>query len=128
VQAVSGPIDPPAGRTDFDILATIGRVLGVPGVGETPNEVRSAMAVTSDIPGLPGDELPADGVRWGVNGPYGEKPETADGHSDLTIPSCGAPELLFDPRWTDSAEVRFARLVEKAGLLPHVVRRFRVRT
>ena len=88
--------------------------------------VRAELADEVNLPGFPAGALPPDGIRWGGEALYEGGLSTPDGALDLSIPPVEAPDPAIDPRWTDSVEIRFSRLVEEAGLRPHVVRRHRV--
>jgi len=126
VQAVAGPLAPPGGVTDLEMVAMLAAALGLEPGSVEASAVRAELADEVNLPGFPAGALPPDGVRWGGEALYEGGLSTPDGALDLSIPSVEAPDVAIDPRWTDSVEIRFSRLVEEAGLRPHVVRRHRV--
>ena len=126
VQAVAGPLSSPAGFTDLEMVSELASALGV-ALGPTDDAVvRNELAAELGLPGFPSGGLPPGGVRWGGQTLYEGGLSTPDGVLDLTVPMAGALGLIIDPRWTDSVEIRFSKLVEEVGLGPRVVRRHRV--
>ena len=126
VQAVAGPLIPPAGLTDLEIVSALAAALGVELGSTDASTVRGELAESLDLPDYPTRDLPPGGLRWGGETLYEGGLRTPDGAADLSIPPVDAPDMIIDPRWTDSIEVGFSRRVEEAGLSPHVVRRRRV--
>jgi formate dehydrogenase major subunit len=128
VSPVSGPLDGPGGLSNLDIIARLGEAAGLKEAPGGPDDVRRELAGACGLPGYPEGALPEGGERWGGDDLYGDGLATADGRFCLSIPSREAPEVLFDPRWTDALESRLAALAEGKGLRPHVVRRHTVKT
>jgi formate dehydrogenase major subunit len=126
VQRVAGPLTPPAGVADLEMVSVLALAMGVDLGPTDADAVRGELAQTLDLPGFPSNGLPPDGVQWGGDALYEGGLSTDDGALDLGIPRLEAPDLVMDPRWTDSVETRFSKRVEEAGLPPHVVRRHRV--
>jgi formate dehydrogenase major subunit len=126
VQTVAGPLTPPAGLTDLELVSMLAVALGAELGSTDPSAVRGEFAAALGLPDYPAGNLPPGGLRWGGEALYEGGLRTPDGAADLSIPSVDAPYMIIDPRWTDSIEVRFSRLVEEAGLPAHVVRRHRV--
>ena len=126
VQTVAGPLTSPAGLTDLEIVSALAAALGVEFGATDAVAVRGEMVGSLDLPDYPAVDLPPGGLRWGGEALYEGGLRTPDGAADLSIPSVDAPDVIIDPRWTDSIEVRFSRLIEEVGLPAHVVRRHRV--
>jgi len=122
VQTVAGPLAPPAGLTELELVSALSSALGA---GSVPTDAAAARAAM-DVEGYPSSQLPPDGVRW-AEGLFNGGLRTADGKADLALPDGDRSEPPFDPRWTDAVEVRFSRAVEEFGLQPHVVKRSGVR-
>ncbi|MCK4511312.1 molybdopterin-dependent oxidoreductase, partial [bacterium] len=126
VQTVAGPLVAPAGLTDLETVSVLAAELGVELGATDAATVRGEMVGSLDLPDYPAGNLPPGGLRWGGADLYEGGLRTPDGAADLSIPSVDAPSVILDPRWTDSIEIRFSRLVEEAGLQALVVRRHRV--
>ncbi|MCK5596437.1 MAG: molybdopterin-dependent oxidoreductase, partial [Candidatus Eisenbacteria sp.] len=126
VQTVAGPLTSPAGLTDLETVSALAAALGVEFGATDAAAVRGEMVGSLDLPDYPAVDLPPGGLRWGGEVLYEGGLRTPDGAADLSIPSVDVPDVIIDPRWTDSIEVRFSRLVEEVGLPAHVVRRHRV--
>ncbi|MCK4409015.1 MAG: molybdopterin-dependent oxidoreductase, partial [Candidatus Eisenbacteria sp.] len=126
VQSVAGPLAPPAGLTDLELVSMLAVALGVEFGSTDASTVREELVGSLDLPDYPAGNLPPGGLRWGGEVLYERGLRTPDGAADLSTPSVDAPSVIIDPRWTDSIEVRFSGLVEEAGLPARVVRRHRV--
>jgi formate dehydrogenase major subunit len=122
VQAVAGPLAPPAGLTELELVSALSSALGAEPIPTDAEAARGAM----DVPGYPSGRLGPEGVRW-AEGMYEGGLVTDNGSADLSLPAGSARERPFDPRWSDAIEVLFSRAVEEFGLPPHVVKRSGVR-
>jgi len=126
VQTVAGPLTPPAGLSDLELVSMLAAALGAELGPTDASAVRGEFAAALGLPDYPAENLPPGGLRWGGEALYEGGLRTPDGVADLSIPFVDAPYMIIDPRWTDSIELRFSRLVEEVGLPAHVVRRHRV--
>ena len=125
VRAVNAASASGAVLSDLGLVRAMATAAGGPPVPENPAEVRAELAATV-TPGYPTGAIPPEGVLLGPGGAGGRSGAGRGRRVDLTIPALEAPDALFHPRWTDSLEVRFSKLVEEKGLPPHVVRRHRL--
>jgi len=125
MQRVRGPLAPAAGVTTLGVLGALARRLGLPHATDAADEVFPEMVGALRLPVCAGPPGP-DGLRWGGESLYAAGPATPDGSIHLSLGRGDPPDVLFDPRMSDALEVLFAQRAENLGLLPHVVRRWRV--
>jgi formate dehydrogenase major subunit len=123
VRPVAGPLAPPSGLSNLEILARIALALGRP-IGEPdPALVRREFALAAPALGFPGNGLDPSGHTIGRLPSDASRLAPPAGRVVLAAPPGAGPLVTFDPRWTDALEAAFARRVEELGLPPHVVRR-----
>jgi anaerobic selenocysteine-containing dehydrogenase len=114
VQRVRGPLRPPAGISNTELVARLAVALGGPRDAFLPDAVSRATARALAPLGYPPEGPPAGGVRLQAGG---------SGAGAVPRASLDGREALFDPRWTDALEARLSLYVQEVGLPPHVVKR-----
>ncbi len=122
VQRVGGPLAPPSGRTNLEVLGALAVGLGLGTVETDAIAVAKEAGAAWNGTGNAGGSA-ADGFRWGGETLYPDRFATGTGRADLSVPEPRTPAVVFDPRWADPLEGRLSHYAEDAGLPPHVVAR-----
>jgi formate dehydrogenase major subunit len=123
VQSVRGPVRPPGGRSNYELIAALAAGFGLADLPVDERIIREGLRDAIGLPDFPGRDVPADGVIWGKGGAFERGREAPGGAVDLSPHPAEVLERAFDPRWTDHLDAELSRIAEDTGLPPHVVRR-----
>jgi formate dehydrogenase major subunit len=115
---VEGPLAPPSGRSNLEIIGLLASGLGADVTDAGRAAVRRELALVA--PALEhGSEPAAAGGAPGA-------PRRGVERITVVTAEADPPSIVFHPRWTDALEARFARRIEALELPPQVVARPRV--